>query len=122
MRAFTLACAVSAVFALSDVAQAETASIRADFQPIVDGTITIAKIVTSVDGFLVVRLPKNRKPMYGKTMAVVPLKAGTHTNVKVKLTAGIKPGATLAIMLHTDDGIRSKYEFSAPREGRHARL
>ena len=111
MRAPALLLALFFFIAVSITAQAQNASVKADFQPVADGSITIAQVVTPVDGFLVVRLPKNNKPMYGTTLAAVPLKAGTHKNIKVKLNAPVKPGATLAIMLHKDDGTLGKYEF-----------
>lgn len=92
-------------------AQAQSASIKADFQPVVDGTITIAEAVLPADGFLVVRLPKDNKPFYGPVLAAVALTAGAHSNIAVKLDPAPKPDDTLGIILHKDDGTIGTYEF-----------
>jgi len=104
---------VAAVFGLllHNGAQAQSASIRADFQPVVDGTITIAEAVLPADGFLVVRLPKDNKPFYGPVLAALALSAGTHTDIAVKLDPAPKPDDTLGIILHKDDGTIGTYEF-----------
>ena len=99
------------VLATAVPARAETASVKAEFQPIVDGAITVDEAVLPSDGFLVVRLPKQNKVFYGDVLATVPLKAGRHSKIAVKLQPGAKVGDTLGIILHRDDTTTGTYEF-----------
>ncbi len=116
MGRFGLICAAVAIFALPPAASAQGASVRADFQPLVDSTITIAEVVLPADGFLVVRLPKDNKLFYGKTLAVVQLEAGQHKDLEVELSPGAKVDDTLGIVLHQDDTTVGTYEFELGKE------
>lgn len=111
-----LICAAVTALALPSTASAQEASLRADFQPLVDSTITIAEVTLPADGFLVVRLPKDNKLFYGKTLAVVPLEAGRHRDLEVKLSPGAKVDDTLGIVLHQDDTTVGTYEFEVGKE------
>lgn len=99
------------LLASSGPVRAQTASVKAEFQPIVDGAITVDEAVLPADGFLVVRLPKDNKVFYGDVLAAVPLKAGRHSKIAVKLAPGAKVGDTLGIILHQDDTTVGTYEF-----------
>lgn len=116
MKNLAYACITIAVLVFPAAAAAQTASLNADFQPVVDGTITIAEVDMPADGFLVVRLPKDNKPFYGDVLAAVPLKAGRHTDVAVRLEPAAKTGDTLGIVLHQDDTTIGTYEFELGKE------
>lgn len=116
MNRTTFAFIVLIALAVSQTANAQTASVKADFQPIVDGAIIIAEAVLPADGFLVVRLPKNNKPFRGTVLAAVPLKAGAYKDLTVKLSPGAKADDTLAVILHTDDTTIGSYEFEVGKE------
>jgi len=116
MRSIAAICTVVAALAAAPAARAETASLTADFQPLVDGAITIAQVHMPADGFLVVRLPKDNKPFYGPVLAAVPLAAGDHSDLNVPLDPPPEPGATLGIILHQDDTTIGSYEFEIGKE------
>ena len=111
-----LLCAVALALAHPAAAVAQDASVTADFQPLVDGTITVSEAVLPADGFLVVRLPKDNKPFRGKALAVVPLAAGSHKDIVVRLEPGAKANDTLGIILHQDDSTVGTYEFEIGKE------
>ena len=108
--------AVVFALCLPQAAMAQDASVRADFQPVVDGAITIAEAHLPADGFLVVRLPKDNKVFRGDALAVVPLAAGTHTDLLVKLDPLPKADDTLGIILHQDDSTVGSYEFEVGKD------
>ena len=101
---------------LSVPVRADTASVKAEFQPIIDGAITIDEAVLPSDGFLVVRLPKQNKVFQGTVLAAVPLKSGRHSKIAVKLQPGAKVGDTLGIVLHQDDTTIGTYEFGVGKK------
>ncbi|MEM1047244.1 MAG: hypothetical protein AAGL24_13880 [Pseudomonadota bacterium] len=108
--------ALLAMLVMSPTAHAQTASVKADFQPVRDGTIIVTEVVLRQDGFLVVRLPKDNKVFYGDVLAAVPLKAGTHKNLQVRLDRPAKAGDTLGLVLHKDDATLGTYEFEIGKE------
>lgn len=114
MSTFKLIIAGVLILVLQQSANAQTASIKADFQPVVDDTIIVAQAVLPADGFLVVRLPKHNKPFYGPVLAALALPAGTHANIAVKLDPAPKSGDTLGIILHRDDGTIGAYDTKGP--------
>jgi hypothetical protein len=100
-----------ALLALMQSSIAQTASVKADFQPLIDGTIVVEEVILPADGFLIVRLQKDNKPFRGPVLAAVPLPAGKHSELRVKLEPGAKGGDTLGLILHRDDGTIGTYEF-----------
>lgn len=116
MRAERWVLSVLALFFLSATANAQTASVKADFQPIRDGGILISEVVLPQDGFLVVWLPKDNKVFRGDVLAAVPLKAGTHKDLEVKLDQPAKAGDTLGLVLHKDDTTLGTYEFEVGKK------
>src|SRR2546426_710699 len=69
---------------------AATGSVEASDQPIVDGSITVAKVTSSVDGWIAVHLDEAGKP--GKVLGFSPVKIGDNANVKVKLSEDVPAG------------------------------
>ncbi|RME44433.1 MAG: hypothetical protein D6791_13180 [Chloroflexi bacterium] len=80
-------------------------------QPIVNGTVTIAEVVSDGPGWLVVHAQKDGKP--GPVLGHSAVSDGVNTNVVVKIDVS---GATetLYAMLHTDAGTVGTYEFPGP--------
>ena len=96
---------------LATPAHSEDAAVKADFQPLVDGAITISEVAMPADGFVVVRKPKDNKVFRGDVLAAMPLKAGTHKDVVIVLDPAPSTGDTLGIILHKDDATEGTYEF-----------
>ena len=90
----------------------QQASIRADFQPVVDGQITVAEVTAPAKGFVAVWLPKDNKPFRGEAIGVVAVEPGKHVDLKVILTKPVKPGQTLGIALHQDTGKIGEFDFA----------
>lgn len=106
-----------ALFALVPVAGAAparqpTGSVDAADQPIVDGSITVAKVTSSVDGWIVAHLDENGGP--GKVLGETAVKSGDNANVKIKLSEDVPVGGKLWPMLHVDEGVKGTYEFPGP--------
>ncbi len=102
--------------ALTFAAEAQDAGITADFQPVVEGAITIAEVTAPQSGFVVVWLPKDNKPFHGRVIAAVPVEAGVHADLKLPLDEDIGPDQTLGIVLHQDTGEAGKFEFELGKE------
>ena len=89
-----------------------TPSLAVHNQPIVNGTITVDKVVAAQSGWVAVHMfgPDGKlqlTPLAGLTQ----VKAGTSTNLKVKLDRSFNAGDKLMPMLHVDMGVKGKYEF-----------
>lgn len=89
-----------------------TGSLDVADQPVVNGTITIAKATVSQDGWVVVHKagPEGKlllTPVIGQTQ----IKAGDNANVVIKLTEPVQDGAPLWPMIHADLGVKGTYEF-----------
>jgi len=102
--------------AVAGAAEITDAGITADFQPVVDGAITISEIKASENGFVAVWLPKDNKPFYGRVIGVVTVEAGVHTNIAVPLSEEIGPNQTLGVVLHRDTGKAGEFEFVLGKE------
>lgn len=85
-----------------------TPSVTVNDQPIVNGTVTIAQVVSDGPGWLVVHAQKDGKP--GPVLGHSAVSDGENTNVVVEIDVS---GATetLYAMLHADAGIVGTYEF-----------
>ncbi len=92
-------------------AQGMTPSVTVNDQPIVNGTVTIAEVVSDGPGWLVVHAQKDGKP--GPVLGHSAVSDGVNTNVVVEIDVS---GATetLYAMLHTDAGTVGTYEFPGP--------
>jgi len=89
-----------------------TPSIRANNQPITNGTITVASVVAAQDGWIAVhKTGPDGKLLLTPLAGLAPVKAGTSSNVVVKLDESFAEGATLYPMLHIDAGTIGTYEF-----------
>jgi plastocyanin len=88
---------------------APTGSVEASDQPIVNGAITVAKVTSSVDGWIVVHLDEGGRP--GKVLGQSAVRAGDNTNVVVQLSEDVPVGGMLWPMLHVDAGAAGTYEF-----------
>lgn len=89
-------------------AQGMTPSVSVADQPIVNGTVTIAEVVSDGPGWLVIHAQKDGKP--GPVLGWSPVSDGVNTDVVVKIdVTGVTE--TLYAMLHTDAGTVGTYEF-----------
>jgi LPXTG-motif cell wall-anchored protein len=90
-------------------AQAEKDAVDADDQPISNGSITVAEIYASQDGWIVAHLDEGGKP--GKVLGNTAVKKGESNNVVIKLSEDVPVGGKLWPMLHIDAGVIGTYEF-----------
>jgi len=89
--------------------QTPTGSVDAADQAIVDGSITVANVTSSVDGWIVAHLDENNAP--GKVIGETQVKVGDNKDVKIKLSEDVPAGGKLWPMLHVDEGTKGTYEF-----------
>lgn len=89
-------------------AQGMTPSVTVSDQPIVDGKVTIEKVVSNGAGWLVIHAQQDGKP--GPVLGHSAVSDGENSNVVVQIDMS---GATetLYAMLHTDAGTVGTYEF-----------
>jgi LPXTG-motif cell wall-anchored protein len=89
-----------------------TPSLQVHDQPITNGTITVDKVVAAQSGWVAVHMfGPDGKLLLTPLAGLIQVKAGTHTNVRVKLDRSFKAGDKLMPMLHVDMGVRGTYEF-----------
>ena len=89
-----------------------TGSLDVSDQPVVNGTITVAKATISQDGWVVVhKAGPDGKLLLTPVIGQTQIKAGDNANVVIKLTEDVKDGAPLWPMIHVDLGEKGKYEF-----------
>ena len=105
------------LFVLAPVAWAApsaqaTDSVKAENQPIVDGTITVAEVNASQDGWIVAHLDEGGQP--GEVLGQTAVKKGTNQKVAIKLSRDVPVGGKLWPMLHIDAGQLGTYEFPGP--------
>jgi len=103
--------AVTAAAAAAPAA-AEKDAVDADDQPIKNGSITVAEIYASQDGWIVAHLDEGGKP--GKVIGNTAVKKGESNNVVIKLSEDVPAGGKLWPMLHIDAGAIGTYEFPGP--------
>jgi LPXTG-motif cell wall-anchored protein len=87
-------------------------AVEADDQALSNGSITVAEVYASVDGWIAVHLDEGDKP--GKVIGNAPVKAGETKNVVVKLGEDVPAGGKVWPMLHIDAGTIGTYEFPGP--------
>ena len=78
----------------------------------VNGSITVAEIYASQDGWIVAHLDEGGKP--GKVIGNTAVKKGESKNVVIKLSEDVPVGGKLWPMLHIDAGAIGTYEFPGP--------
>ena len=106
MRVLPLACAV---LLLATGAEAQIAMISAGSTMADRSAVTIDKASLPGDGFIVVRPHRGGRLLPG-TLAAVAVKAGVATNLRIPLSRPAKPGETLMILLHADQGTPGVFE------------
>ncbi|MGB0747876.1 MAG: DUF7282 domain-containing protein [Magnetospiraceae bacterium] len=80
-----------------------TPMVEGSDQDMSGGTVTASKVMTDVNGWLVVhRTGDDMKP--GPVVGYAPLKAGTNMDVAALLTEEVKPGEKLMLMVHGEAG------------------
>jgi hypothetical protein len=84
-------------------------AVDVDDQPLKNGSITVAEIYASVDGWIVAHLDEGGKP--GKVIGHTAVKKGESNNVVIKLDEDVPVGGKLWPMLHIDAGTIGTYEF-----------
>ena len=84
-------------------------AVDVDDQPLKNGSITVAEIYASVDGWIVAHLDEGGKP--GKVIGHTAVKKGESNNVVIKLDEDVPAGGKLWPMLHIDAGTIGTYEF-----------
>ncbi len=97
-----------------DAAQEEGAStptVEVSDQPIVDGTVTVDRVVAAQDGWMVIHAQKDGRvgPPIGSAAVMAGENAGIVVTVDVEMAT-----ETLYAMLHVDAGEPGTYEFPGP--------
>lgn len=106
-----------AVFAFAPIAgaaplrQAADAVNAAD-QAISNGSIVVAQVDASQDGWIAVHIDEGGKP--GAVIGHAAAKKGKTTNLSIKLEQDVPVGGKLWPMLHIDAGTIGTYEFPGP--------
>jgi plastocyanin len=85
-----------------------TPSVAVADQDVVDGTVTIAEVVSDGPGWLVIHAQADGGP--GPILGYSPVADGTNADVMVEIDASNATG-TLYAMLHTDAGQEGTWEF-----------
>lgn len=87
----------------------EANAVTVENQPIVDGSITVASVTAAADGWIVAHLDEGGQA--GTVLGQTAVKAGTNTNVVIKLSKDVPVDGKLWPMLHIDAGTIGTYEF-----------
>jgi len=98
-------------FAFATSAMADEIMVSA--QP-AGNSVTIDSVTIDSDGWLVIHEIKDGKPVVPASIGYVAVKAGTTTNVVVKLDKDVAAGTKVLTMLHVDEGAANSYEFPGP--------
>lgn len=96
------------VLAFPAFAQDVTPSVVVSDQPLVDGSVTIEKVISVGPGWIVIHAQADGKP--GPILGYSPVADGESSNVAVAIDAFQATG-TLYAMLHTDAGEIGTWEF-----------
>jgi len=105
MKTFTMTLAAAATAATGAFADANmgAAMIEAGNQSLAgNGTVRADKVVTPVDGWLVIHRVDDGKP--GPVIGHSKLDAGDNMAVSTQLLTETVPGEELMLMIHTEDG------------------
>ncbi len=91
--------------------EANTPAVSVNDQAVQDSRVTIAEVVSSGPGWLVIHLDADGKP--GAVVGYAAVKDGINRDVVVAMDAQRATGGLFA-MLHTDAGVVGTYEFPGP--------
>lgn len=89
-------------------AQMTTPTVEVNDQPIKNGTVTIARVVATEPGWIVIHADKDGKP--GPILGKTQVQAGENLNVVVTIDEA-KATPRLHAMLHVDRGVAGTFEF-----------
>jgi hypothetical protein len=96
------------VLAFPAFAQDATPSVTVNDQPLLDGTVIVANVVSNGPGWIVIHAQADGAP--GPILGYSPVADGTNDNVLIEIDASGATG-TLYAMLHTDAGEIGTWEF-----------
>jgi hypothetical protein len=81
-------------------------------QAVVEGMIIANQVVANQDGWVTAHiLQSSSKPILNQIVGSAPVGAGTHQNVRIKLSEQFSAGDTVLLMLHVDRGAKNVLEF-----------
>lgn len=81
-------------------------------QPIINNTVTAAEVTTPNAGWIAAHaFQADGKLIVNQVVGVTQVPAGTSNNVVVALTESFKPGDTLVLMLHVNEGPKDSFDF-----------
>ena len=76
------------------------------------GDITIARVVSNVDGFVVTHEADDEgSPVAPESIGHTHIRKGTQERVGIVLDRDIESGEKIFVMLHEDTGKKGEYEF-----------
>jgi LPXTG-motif cell wall-anchored protein len=87
-------------------------AVNAADQAISNGSIVVAEVDASQDGWIAVHIDEGGKP--GAVIGHAAAKKGKTTNLSIKLEQDVPVGGKLWPMLHIDAGTIGTYEFPGP--------
>lgn len=76
-----------------------------------EGTLTFAEVQIEGNGWLVIHPFEAGAPNGDKVVAATYLKAGTNTNVPIKVHKGLASGEMMIVMLHHDSNDNQVLDF-----------
>jgi predicted lipoprotein with Yx(FWY)xxD motif len=94
--------------ATSSIPETVTPSVTVADQPVVNDTVTVAKVVSAGPGWIVIHINSSGTP--GAIIGWTQVNPGVNSNVVVKIDTS-KATPVLYAMLHTDAGTVGTYEF-----------
>nr|WP_298413758.1 hypothetical protein [uncultured Halomonas sp.] len=76
------------------------------------GDITIAKLVSNVDGFVVAHeVDDEGNPVVPESIGHTQIKKGSQERIGIVLDRDTESGEKIVVMLHEDTGTKGEYEF-----------
>ena len=102
------------VLEVAEVEQEVAPSVTVQDQSIESGKVTVAQVVSSGSGWLVVHAQADGKP--GPILGLSPVKDGENSDVMVEIDTA-NATETLYAMLHTDTGEMGSFEFPDGPDG-----
>ncbi len=89
-----------------------TPSVTVSDQPIAEGAVTVAEVVSSGPGWIVIHADQGGRP--GPVIGYTAVADGVNKDVVVEVDVSSVTTPTLYAMLHTDAGTAGTYEFPGP--------
>jgi hypothetical protein len=102
--------AASLLLGIAGTAEAQVAMLASSTTLDEPASITITKANLPGDGFIVVRASMGGGRLAPGALAVVPVKAGAVSDLKIRLSRAAKPGEALVLRLHADFGRKGLFE------------